>query len=137
MDKMVATFVGRPPLMNSKFCTPTAPLDLSDADLVAGGDVLNKAISELDSTGWNTKGMLHEVTPIILRYQLAIIREETLEVVLGTHEQHNLIQKSEYVMSIEFEFGCYANKTSFKGIFKQNLAPCGEPPQIIFDMIGD
>lgn len=98
MDKMVATFVGRPPLMNSKFCSPTAPLDLSDADLVAGGDVLNKAISELDSAGWNTKGMQHLVTPTRLRYQLAIIREETLEVVLGTHEQHNLIQKSEYVI---------------------------------------
>ncbi|KAJ5997335.1 hypothetical protein N7522_008995 [Penicillium canescens] len=99
MDKLVATFVGRPPLMNSKFCTPTAPLDVSDADLVAGGDVLNKAISELDSAGWNTKGMQYPVTPTRLRYQLAIIREETLEVVLGTHEQHNLIQKSEDIQA--------------------------------------
>jgi hypothetical protein len=95
MDKMIATFVGRPPLMNGRFCTLAAPLDLSDEVLVAGGDVLSKAISELDSAGWNSEGKLHPVTSPRLRYHLAIIREETLEVVLGTREQHNLIQKSE------------------------------------------
>ncbi|OQE11100.1 hypothetical protein PENVUL_c003G00266 [Penicillium vulpinum] len=99
MDKMMATFVGRPPLMNGRFCTLAAPLDLSDEVLAAGGDVLSKAISELNSTGWNTQGELHTVTPIRLRYQLAIIREETLEVVLGTREQHNLIQKSEEIQA--------------------------------------
>jgi hypothetical protein len=95
MDKMIATFVGRPPLINGRFCTLSAPLDLTDEVLIAGGDVLSKAISELDSAGWNTEGKLHVVTPTRLRFQLAIIREETLEVVLGTHEQRNLIQKSE------------------------------------------
>jgi hypothetical protein len=97
MDKLIASFVGRPPLMNGRFCTLTAPLDLSDEVLVAGGDVLNKAILELDSAGWNRDGMLHLVTPTRLRFQLATIREETLTVVLGTHEQHNLIQKSKYI----------------------------------------
>ncbi|OQE47289.1 hypothetical protein PENCOP_c001G08116 [Penicillium coprophilum] len=99
MDKMIATFVGRPPLMNGRFCTLAAPLDLSDEVLVAGGDVLSKAISELDSAGWNTEGKIHLVTPTRLRYQLGIIREETLEVVLGTCEQHDLIQKSEEIQA--------------------------------------
>ncbi|KAG0159467.1 hypothetical protein PDIDSM_6989 [Penicillium digitatum] len=99
MDKMIATFVGRPPLMNGRFCTLAAPLDLSDEVLVAGGDVLSKAISELNSAGWNSQGKLHPVTPTRLRFQLAIIREETLEVVLGTREQHNLIQKSEEIQA--------------------------------------
>ncbi|KAJ5514051.1 Acyl-CoA N-acyltransferase [Penicillium fimorum] len=99
MDKMIASFVGRPPLMNGRFCTLAAPLDLSDEVLIAGGDVLRKAISELDSAGWNTQGKLHLVTPTRLRFQLAIIREETLEVVLGTREQHNLIQKSEDIQA--------------------------------------
>ncbi|CAG8145130.1 unnamed protein product [Penicillium nalgiovense] len=99
MDKMIATFVGRPPLMNGRFCTLAAPLDLSDEVLVAGGDVLSKAISELDSAGWNSEGKLHPVTSPRLRYHLAIIREETLEVVLGTREQHNLIQKSEEIQA--------------------------------------
>ncbi|KAJ5582348.1 transcriptional regulator family: Fungal Specific TF [Penicillium sp. DV-2018c] len=82
------------PLMNGRFCTLDAPLDLSDEDLVAGGDVLSKAISELNSAGWNTQGILHPVSPIRLRYQMSVIREETLEVVLGTREPHNLVQKS-------------------------------------------
>ncbi|KAF4760534.1 hypothetical protein N7455_002161 [Penicillium solitum] len=99
MDKMMATFVGRPPLMNGRFCTLAAPLDLSDDVLVADGDVLSKAISELNSAGWNSKGELHPVSQTRLRYQLAIIREETLEVVLGTREQHNLIQKSEEIQA--------------------------------------
>ncbi|KXG48764.1 Acyl-CoA N-acyltransferase [Penicillium griseofulvum] len=99
MDKMIATFVGRPPLINGRFCTLSAPLDLTDEVLIAGGDVLSKAISELDSAGWNTEGKLHVVTPTRLRFQLAIIREETLEVVLGTHEQRNLIQKSEEIQA--------------------------------------
>jgi hypothetical protein len=96
MDKMIATFVGRPPLMNGRFCTLDAPLDLSDEVLVAGGDVLSKAISGLNSAGWNSEGIMYPVSPIRLRYQLSVIREETLEVVLGTREQHNLMQKSEY-----------------------------------------
>ncbi|KAJ5507800.1 hypothetical protein N7527_009943 [Penicillium freii] len=99
MDKMMATFVGRPPLMNGRFCTLAAPLDLSDEVLIADGDVLSKAISELNSAGWNSKGELHPVSQTRLRYQLAIIREETLEVVLGTREQHNLIQKSEEIQA--------------------------------------
>ena len=98
MDKMIATFFGRPPLMNGRFCTPTAPLDLSDEVLVAGGDVLERAISNLDGAGWNREGILHAVTPTRIRYYLAIIREETLEVVLGTHEQYDLIQKSKYII---------------------------------------
>lgn len=102
MDKMIATFVGRPPLINGRFCTLAAPLDLSDETLVAGGDVLRKAISELDSTGWNRKRILHPISTTRLRYHLAVIREETLEVVLGTREQRDLIQKSEYVFPSEF-----------------------------------
>ncbi|KAJ5467749.1 transcriptional regulator family: Fungal Specific TF [Penicillium sp. IBT 31633x] len=99
MDKMIATFVGRPPLMNGRFCTLAAPLDLSDEVLVAGGEVLSKAISELDSTGWNRQSVLHPISTTRLRYHLAVIREETLEVVLGTREQRNLVQKSEEIQA--------------------------------------
>ncbi|KAJ5774043.1 Acyl-CoA N-acyltransferase [Penicillium paradoxum] len=99
MDKMIATFVGRPPLLNGRFCTLAAPLDLADETLVAGDEALSKAISELDSAGWNRQGLLHPVSRARLRYQLAVIREETLEVVLGTREQHNLIQKSKEIQA--------------------------------------
>lgn len=123
MDKMIATFFGRPPLMNGRFCTPTAPLDLSDEVLVAGGEVLEKAIAELDSSGWNREGKLHTVTPTRIRYFLAIIREETLEVVLGTHQQPDLIQKSKYIISAILRH--FKMLTLSIVTFKRNRALCG------------
>lgn len=90
----MATFVGRPPLMNHRYCTLAPPLDLSDEVLVAGGDALDKAISELDSAGWNARGARYRMTSTRLRFQLAIYREQTLEIALGTLEPYDLVRKS-------------------------------------------
>lgn len=90
----MATFVGRPPLMNYRFCTLASPLDLSDAVLVEGGEALTKAISELDTAGWNTSGARYRMTSGRLRFQLSVYREQTLEIALGTLEPHDLIRKS-------------------------------------------
>ncbi|KAJ5643826.1 uncharacterized protein N7484_006333 [Penicillium longicatenatum] len=94
MDKMMATFVGRPPLMNYRYCTLAPPLDLSDEVLVAGGDVLAQAISELDSNGWNTQGARHRMSPSRVRFLLAIARERTLDIALGNSESQDLVRKS-------------------------------------------
>lgn len=93
-DKTLATFVGRPPLINYRYCTLTPPLDLADDVLIAGGDVLNKALAELDAAGWDTHGQRHRVSTPRLRFLLSIFREETLEIALGTYPQQDLVQKS-------------------------------------------
>ena len=93
MDKMMATFVGRPPLLNYRYCTLTPPLDLSDEVLVAGGEALNQAISELDSAGWNTNGVRHRMSTGRIRFQLSVFRERTLEIALVNHEPRDLVQK--------------------------------------------
>ncbi|XHF97795.1 hypothetical protein AWENTII_001374 [Aspergillus wentii] len=92
-DISIATFVGRPPLINYRYCTSTPPLDLSDDVLIAGGDDLDRAIAELDAHGWDAHGNKHRVSTIRLRFLLAVFREETLDVALGTHSQEDLIQK--------------------------------------------
>ncbi|CAI7678673.1 unnamed protein product [Penicillium pancosmium] len=97
MDKMQACFVGRPPLMNYRYCTMEPPLDLSDDVLIEGGDALNKAISELDSNGWNTHGGRYRMTPSRLRFRMAICREQTLELALGTHQPRDLVQKTQEI----------------------------------------
>ncbi|CEJ56271.1 hypothetical protein PMG11_02484 [Penicillium brasilianum] len=93
MDKMMATFVGRPPLLNYRYCTLTPPLDLSDEVLVEGGEALNQAISELDSAGWSTNGIRHRMSTGRIRFQLSVFRERTLEIALGSHEPRDLVQK--------------------------------------------
>ncbi|KAJ5723321.1 hypothetical protein N7488_001356 [Penicillium malachiteum] len=94
MDKMMATFVGRPPLMNYRYCTLVPPLDLSDEDLVAGGETLERAISDLDSNGWNTKGVRNRLSTSRVRFHLAVSREQTLDIALGTPESRSLVRKS-------------------------------------------
>lgn len=94
----MATFVGRPPLMNYRYCNLVPPLDLSDDILVAGGEALDKAISELDSSGWNTHGVRYRMTSPRVRFQLAIYREQTLEIALGPVKPHDLVRKSKYVI---------------------------------------
>jgi hypothetical protein len=93
MDKTMATFVGRPPLLNYRYCTLTPPLDLSDEALVEGGEVLDQAMSELDSAGWSTKGIRHRMSTGRIRFQLSVFRERTLEIALASHEPRDLIQK--------------------------------------------
>ncbi|KAJ5267088.1 hypothetical protein N7478_009896 [Penicillium angulare] len=94
VDKMMATFVGRPPLMNYRYCSLVPPLDLSDDVLVAGGDSLNKAISELDENGWETQNMKHRISSSRLRFFLAVAREKTLDIALGAPEIHDLVSRS-------------------------------------------
>ncbi|KAJ6141210.1 hypothetical protein N7470_010106 [Penicillium chermesinum] len=72
MDKMMATFVGRPPLMNHRYCTLDPPLDLSDEILIQGGEPLARAVAA----------------------SLAIAREKTLDIALATPETQNLLQRA-------------------------------------------
>lgn len=93
-DKSLATFVGRPPLINYRYCTLTPPMDISHETLLAGGSTLTQAISDLDKAGWHVYGTAHPVTLIRLRFLLAIFREEALELALGTGDQDDVVEKS-------------------------------------------
>jgi hypothetical protein len=56
LDKAIATFTGRPPLVSPRFVTTLPPLDLSDDDLAAGGTTLERAVAKLDPLGWSIDG---------------------------------------------------------------------------------
>ena len=94
MDKNQATFVGRPPSINYRYCTLTPPLDLSEDLLVTGGDNLASAISKLDSSGWAAKDENDRVSVLRLRFTFAVFREQALEIALGTSEHVELVQKA-------------------------------------------
>lgn len=81
MDKNIATILGRPPLINRGYCTLDAPLDFDDDHLT--GPQLQEELKKIDQNGWNTDGRRRSTTYMRLRYLLATVREEALELYLG------------------------------------------------------
>lgn len=61
-DKVVATFLGRPPRLSHRYCKMDVPLDMSDDQLCLEGAELEAVLSSLDSNGWNTNGNLYRTT---------------------------------------------------------------------------
>ncbi|KAF5989657.1 hypothetical protein FBULB1_660 [Fusarium bulbicola] len=84
LDKAIVAFTGRPPLINPRFCSTPPPLDLSDEDLLAGGAVLERAVSELDSRGWNLGGGVYPSSICRAGYFMAQILNEIIDISLGS-----------------------------------------------------
>lgn len=95
-DKVVATFLGRPPRLSHRYCKMDLPLDLSDDQLFSGGKELEAAIAGLDSNGWNTSNQLCRTTWVRTWLQHCRIREDILEIALGSDE-HDIISQAEQV----------------------------------------
>ncbi|KAK3382108.1 hypothetical protein B0T24DRAFT_600503 [Lasiosphaeria ovina] len=83
MDKAIATTLGRPPLIHRNYCVLDAPLDFDDDDLT--GRELEHELQKLDQHGWNTDGRRRSTSFMRLRYLLATVREEVLELHLGVN----------------------------------------------------
>lgn len=86
-DKSMASFLGRPPRLSHRYCKMQWPLDLSDDELFSEGAELEAAISKLDENGWNTSGHLHRNTWLRVWFQHSRIREDILEIALGSDEE--------------------------------------------------
>ncbi|EXJ86997.1 hypothetical protein A1O3_03954 [Capronia epimyces CBS 606.96] len=82
MDKILATFTGRPPLLSHRFTSTLLPLDISDEALLAGDDSIAASVASLDD-GWSTNGMFHPSGMLRARRSLATIRSEILDEALG------------------------------------------------------
>ncbi|RDW92202.1 hypothetical protein BP5796_01596 [Coleophoma crateriformis] len=89
VDKTLATFTGRPPGLSHRYMSCPMPLDLSDDILLAPREEIEKAISELDSNGWNTKGELYTATNLRANMVHALISSEILEIALGNSSQYS------------------------------------------------
>ena len=84
IDKVISGFMGRPPLLSSRYTSTPLPLDVSDDAILAGGSEIEAAVASLDVNGWNTDGKLHGCTLLRARTQLAFVREKILELALGS-----------------------------------------------------
>lgn len=84
IDKVISTFNGRPPLLSRRYTSTPLPLDIDDETLYSSSDLAETAIARLDARGWNTDGRLLAATVGRARTMLALIRDEALEIVLGS-----------------------------------------------------
>ncbi|KAJ5493522.1 hypothetical protein N7463_009609 [Penicillium fimorum] len=83
-DKMLATFLGRPPLISWRYCDIQMPLDLSVEEIFADSVVRNAAIARLDEkTGWNLESSLMKGTWPRIALITSVLREKVLELSLS------------------------------------------------------
>ncbi|KAL0937632.1 fungal specific transcription factor [Colletotrichum truncatum] len=83
MDKVLASFSGRPPMISRRYARTPPPLDLKDEYLLSDKATLARHVANLDENGWNTEGGLYSSTIVRARVMLAHIRDELFEIALG------------------------------------------------------
>lgn len=89
LDKLNALFMARPPNLSRVYCTYRMPLDLTDDELFGGTAIFEAALSNLDSSGWNTKGSVSGSTWLRAKCYLSPIWEDILEMTIGVNPQHS------------------------------------------------
>lgn len=86
MDKMLSTFVGRPPRISKRYCNIHIPLDLELVDLTLDDQALKERCLALDPAGWRLRNSSHtdKLSASVRMFTLgALLREETLELCLS------------------------------------------------------
>ena len=93
-DKNFATFLGRPPMINSNFCFREMPLDLENTELDLAGPELQHALSKLNADGWDEEKRTSQSAWFRASIICCKFREEILEVSLGasTRDLYNRAQ---------------------------------------------
>src|SRR5262245_60687769 len=90
-DKSLATFFGRPPMMNWRYSDRKQPLDLDDEQVSSDDpEIVNDALSKLDVNGWNTESRILPSSWIRVRTHTSVIKERILELSLAGHKVTDL-----------------------------------------------
>ena len=106
-DKVVATFLGRPPRLSHRYCKMDMPLDLSDDQLCLDGADLDNVLSSLDANGWNTNGHLYRTTWLRVWFQHCRIREDILEIALGSGDEDISFQAEQVRLKLDHLHNTY------------------------------
>ncbi|KAL1303658.1 hypothetical protein AAFC00_007013 [Neodothiora populina] len=99
-DKLMATFLGRPPRLSHRYCVLQLPLDLSDDEIMLEGPKLESAISGLKDD-WNTVNRFSRVTRRRIWIPQARIREKILEFTLGPGDSMTTEVASQILIDLE------------------------------------
>ncbi|KAK3936095.1 zinc finger transcription factor YRR1 [Diplogelasinospora grovesii] len=83
IDKVCATFTGRPPLLSRRYASTPLPLDLDDHTLLSDAETIAREVERLDPNGWNTDHKILSTTIMRARMMIAVARDAILEIALG------------------------------------------------------
>ena len=83
-DKTLASFTGRPPFLSHRYSSCSMLLDINDDVWLMNEEERAKIISKLTPHGWNVDGQVTTVTYLRINMYLALIRDEILEISLGS-----------------------------------------------------
>ncbi|KAH8731519.1 hypothetical protein GQ44DRAFT_604373 [Phaeosphaeriaceae sp. PMI808] len=99
-DKTLAIFFGRPPMMAWRYSDRRQLLDIGVEELCSDDpEVLNKAVSKLDHTGWNTEGKVYQASFIRLRCQHGVYTERLLEQSLAGEKDSDVVHNLQTISS--------------------------------------
>ncbi|KAK4561393.1 hypothetical protein LTR86_004710 [Recurvomyces mirabilis] len=122
-DKVIATFLGRPPRLSHRYCKMEIPLDLSDNELFSTAPELELAVSKLDANGWNTSGELSRTTWQRVWFQHCQVREDILEIALGS-QMEDITYKAEQVR-LKLD-RMHANYPAFMSVTPEEVMNCAD-----------
>lgn len=79
LDKVISTFVSRPPRMSRRYWALDLPLDLPDEALLGTEPVFAERLLELDYKGWNTAGVVYPASRLRAAAMIGQLRDAVLE----------------------------------------------------------
>ncbi|KAJ5383265.1 hypothetical protein N7517_001176 [Penicillium concentricum] len=88
IDKELATSLGRPPRICSRYCSIPLPLDISYENMVLPRSEGEKLLQNLDANGWNNEGSLTVGVRLRVVLLTSLLRESILELSLSPSTQH-------------------------------------------------
>ncbi|KAL5122023.1 hypothetical protein ACEQ8H_000239 [Pleosporales sp. CAS-2024a] len=98
-DKIMALFLGRPPMMTWRYSDRRMLLDLSDEDVCSDDpEVLNEAIMGLSIEGWNNHGKIYPASYFRLRCQHAVYKERLLEQSLAGEKDSDVVNNLQLIL---------------------------------------
>ncbi|KAF5981912.1 transcription factor [Fusarium coicis] len=92
VDKFLATFVGRPPLLTRRLSSIKLPLDLGESALLSDRETFQRKSRLLDQDGWNKDGCIYSGSLLRVRMMIALARDEIIEVVLAQEGAYGITE---------------------------------------------
>ncbi|KAM3561836.1 hypothetical protein MY1884_002173 [Beauveria asiatica] len=86
IDKLIAIFTGRPPLLTRRFISESEPLDISDEELLQVPPGPGAAYAGIDGAGWSLGNKILPVSPLRARTMMAYTRDSILEIALRNNK---------------------------------------------------